>query len=187
MQSFGFPFRFRCLAGGAAGKAKHLLQQRRVAFASALAEPQILPDHPPDRVFIESIRELGPGDVRRRVDHRVSAPVGKRLEGWVTRVPVFQTLAGDPAPEPLSQQRLETVGLQERLGRIPEPQSGDLPQEERADVEGGDPSREAVASRFDAPRGAPGDHDLQGVMIDDGLELGGPVRQSTPSFRTNAR
>ena len=100
-------------------------QEGAVALAPALAEAQVVLDYTPDDVLADLVRHLGPWHVRSRVDQRVAPPLGQSLERLISRALVLPAF-GHLLPEFLPQQRLETVGRQQRRHVLFEPETGDL-------------------------------------------------------------
>src|SRR6185369_6612546 len=48
------------LADIAAGQPEHLFEQKRVAFAAAVPDPQVVPDDPADHGLVELVRQTAP-------------------------------------------------------------------------------------------------------------------------------
>jgi hypothetical protein len=111
------------------------------------------------------------------VCERVTAALRERREGCVARCRHDSAVRCEVAPELEPQQRLETVVGQERRPCVDAAEGPDLRQREHAGLDRVDPPRQAVATLFDAQRGAAGHHDLRAGVVDERLQLRRPVRQ----------
>jgi len=164
-----------CLSRVAAGKSEDLLQQGSIASSSALAEPQIVRDDSPDHVFVQLVCNFGPRQTRSGMYHRIPASRRECLKGEVTRVPKTNSVEGEVAPEIFSEQRVEPVFRQVRLDILAKSQPCYLAEQERSELECADSAGKAVSSRLDAKRGASGNDYVQRVVVDQRLDLRGPV------------
>ncbi len=159
----------------ATGQPVHFLQEGTVPALAAFPHPKIVLDGPLDHRLVQLIGHLRPGYGGIGLGYRIPTAFRERLEGSVAKLPVSPAQLGKLPPSLHLGELLEAICGQQGLEIPLETQAGHFAEQQGAEFDGRNPPRKAVPPSLHTQRRTAGHEHVNLVMIDQSLQLWGPV------------